>query len=472
MADLWQSHRDQHRKAAEPLAVRMRPRILDEFAGQSHFLGSGKLLRRMLEADRLTSVIFYGPPGTGKTTLAELIASYTNRHFERANAASVGVKDVRYVLDGALKRLESDGKRTIFFLDEIHRFNRAQQDVLLGDVERGVVTLIGATTENPFFAVNAALVSRSQVFQFQPLEEQEIATLIHTAIKDEARGYGQLDIEITEDAIKHWATASDGDARRALSALEIAVESQTAGRRLEDGGVSEEREPSGDTSSSSARHPPISIDLDTAQDSIQQKAVVYDGTGDEHYDIISAFIKSMRGSDPDAAVYWLARMLVAGEDPLFIARRIAILASEDIGNADPRAIQIAAGCYDIVHRIGMPEARITLSQAAVYMACAPKSNASYVAINQAMSDVKNKRTVPVPKHLMSATKTEKKRMGHGQGYQYAHNSEDGFVDQDYLGVDKVYYTPTDRGYEKHIAEYLKWAESKRGEGASDSQKES
>lgn len=426
----------------------MRPRTLDEFAGQHHFLGPGKLLRRMLEADRLTSVIFYGPPGTGKTTLAELIASYTHRHFERANAAAVGVKDVRYVLEKALARLEADSRRTIFFLDEIHRFNKAQQDVLLGDVERGVITLIGATTENPFFAVNSALVSRSQVFQFQAIDEDEIVALLGRAIADETRGYGKLNIDITDEALAHWANACDGDARRALSALEIAVESQAA-------------EVLGQGAKNSETPAPIAINLDVAQDSIQQKAIVYDGTGDEHYDIISAFIKSMRGSDPDAAVYWLARMLHAGEDPLFIARRIAILASEDVGNADPRAIQVAAACYDIVHRIGMPEARITLSQAAIYMAAAPKSNASYAAVNAAMSDVKKQRTLPVPKHLMSATKTEKKRMGHGEGYQYAHDGAGGHVDQDYLGVDKTYYTPTDRGYEKHIGEYLKWIADRR-----------
>lgn len=477
MANLWQEQREAHRKAAEPLAVRMRPQTLDEFAGQRHFLGEGKLLRRMLEADRLTSVIFYGPPGTGKTTLAELIARHTNRHFERANAASVGVKDVRYVLDKALQNLEADGQRTIFFLDEIHRFNKAQQDVLLGDVERGVITLIGATTENPFFAVNSALVSRSQVFQFQAIDEDEIIALLQRAIVDKQRGYGRLSIDITDEALQHWAVACDGDARRALSALEIAVESQAgSGFEIRDSGFETREEgtqadqPKREHTENSNAEPrvpnleqraPIPITLDVAQDSIQQKAIVYDGTGDEHYDIISAFIKSMRGSDPDAAVYWLARMLHAGEDPLFIARRIAILASEDVGNADPRAVQVAAACYDIVHRIGMPEARITLSQAAIYMACAPKSNASYVAINDAMSDVKHQRTVPVPKHLMSATKTEKKRMGHGKGYAYAHNAKGGVVDQDYLGVEKTYYTPTDRGYEKHIADYLKWAESLR-----------
>lgn len=462
MADLWQGEREQRRKAAEPLAVRMRPRTLEEFAGQRHFLGAGKLLRRMLEADQLTSVIFYGPPGTGKTTLAELIARHTQRRFERANAAAVGVKDVREVLERAKSALENDGQRSIFFLDEIHRFNRAQQDVLLGDVERGVITLIGATTENPFFTVNSALVSRSAVFNFKPLSSEEIAVLVQRAIADPERGFGRMDVTIDDDALRHWAVASDGDARRALSALEIAVKSGGArSPGIEDRvGMGDGPEP--DPRSPDPEPRPIHIDLPTAEDSIQQKALVYDGTGDEHYDIISAFIKSVRGSDPDAAIYWLARMLVAGEDPMFIARRIAILASEDIGNADPRAISVAAAAYDITHRIGMPECRITLAQATIYLATAPKSNASYAAVNAAMQDVEHQRTVPVPKHLMSATKTEKARMGHGKGYQYAHGSETGFVDQEYLGVDKTYYIPTERGYEQRIGQFLEWVARQRG----------
>ncbi len=448
MTALWQSKMDANRAAAEPLAVRMRPRTLDEFAGQQHFLGTGKLLRRMLEADRLTSVIFYGPPGTGKTTLAEVIAATSQRHFDRGNAAAVGVKDVRLVLDSARQRLEQDGRRTIFFLDEIHRFNRAQQDVLLGDVERGIITLIGATTENPYFAVNSALVSRSQVFAFLPLTEDDIAGLIRRAIADPARGFGGLDVRIDDEAIAHWATACDGDARRALTALEIAV-------------LSSGRESQGpqDTDSPS----PIHITLEAAQDSIQQKAVVYDGTGDEHYDAISAFIKSMRGSDPDAAVYWLAKMLVAGEDPMFIARRIAILASEDVGNADPRALTIAAAAYDITHRIGMPECQLTLAQAAIYMATAPKSNACTVAIGEAARDVREGRTIPVPKHLRDGHYKGAKNLGHGVGYEYAHDSETGFVDQDYLGVDKTYYTPTQRGYEQRITAFLEWVNEQRAQ---------
>lgn len=446
MADLWQEKREEKVHRAQPLAARMRPRSLDEFAGQQHFLGPGRMLRRMLEADQLTSVIFYGPPGTGKTTLAELIAGYTQRHFDRGNAAAVGVKDVRHVLDQARKRLEYEGKRTIFFLDEIHRFNRAQQDVLLGDVERGIVTLIGATTENPFFAVNNALVSRSQVFQFEPLSEDDIAALVKRAAADPERGYGQLDLHIDDEAIAHWATISDGDARRALSALEIAV-------------LSEQRTTTASNSQLPTPNASLHITLDVAEQSIQQKAISYDRDGDAHHDAISAYIKSVRGSDPDAAVYWLAKMLHAGEDPMFIARRIAILASEDIGNADPRAITVAASCYEIVHRIGLPEARITLAQATTYLATAPKSNASYTAINDALADVKTGRTVPVPRHLRAGGYSGAKQLGNATGYQYAHNSDTGYVEQTYLGVDKTYYQPVDRGYEKRIRDYLAWLKS-------------
>ncbi len=447
MSDLWADKRQRMLKTAEPLAMRMRPRSLDAFVGQSHFLGPGRLLRRMLESDRLTSVIFYGPPGCGKTTLAEIIARYTRRHFERANAAAIGVKEIRGIIERAVDRLTNSGRKTILFLDEIHRFNRAQQDVLLGDVERGTLTLIGATTENPFFAVNSPLISRSQIFQFQPLSEADIAALIRRALADAEHGFGALDIRITGQAVDHWATASDGDARRALTALEIAVLS---------GGKADEQAaaPAADEAGQAAG--PIIIDLPVAQESIQRKALEYDPTGDSHYDAISAMIKSMRGSDPDAAVYWLARMLEAGEDPMFIARRIAILASEEIGNADPRAIQIAAAAYEITHRIGMPECQLTLAQAAIYMACAPKSNASALAIWSAMSDVRQGRTIPVPKHLRDGHYKGARQLGHGTGYQYAHDFDGGHVDQDYLGVDKQYYQPTDRGYEQRISQYLQW----------------
>jgi putative ATPase len=427
--ELFAESRKKNLARVAPLAVRMRPRSLEEFAGQQHFLGPGKLLRRMLEADRLTSVIFYGPPGTGKTTLAQLIAIYTKSEFVEVNASSVGVKEVRAILDAAKERLAAGGRRTVLFLDEIHRFNRAQQDILLSDVEAGLILLVGATTENPFFAVNSPLVSRSQIFQFSALSEEDIRLLLGRAVSDKERGYGLLSIDISPKAIDLWATMSDGDARRALMALEVAVLSQQ-----------QEDKSAG----------PICIGLDVAEQSMQRKAIVYDGTGDEHYDAASALIKSMRGSDPDAAVYWLARMLEAGEDPRFIARRIAILASEDIGNADPQAICVAAAAFDIVEKIGMPEAQLTLAQAAIYMATAPKSNASAMAIWQAAKDVKEGRTLPVPKHLKDTHYQGAKRLGHGKGYLYAHDFPGGIIEQDYLGVDKVYYDPADRGHEAQI----------------------
>ncbi|HEY8668060.1 MAG TPA: replication-associated recombination protein A, partial [Tepidisphaeraceae bacterium] len=386
----------------------------------------------------LTSIIFYGPPGTGKTTLAQLIASYSKSHFEEVNAAAVGVKEVRKILEDARERLANTGQRTVLFLDEIHRFNRAQQDILLPDVEAGLILLVGATTENPFFAVNSPLISRSQIFQFAPLTEEEIRSLVHRAIADKERGFGNMAITIDPPAVDLWATMSDGDARRALMALEVAVLS-----------LQKEATGAGD------KNPPIHVTLDVAEQSIQRKAIVYDGTGDEHYDAASALIKSMRGSDPDAAVYWVARMLEAGEDPRFIARRIAILASEDIGNADPRAILVAAAAFDIVEKVGMPEAQLTLGQAAIYMATAPKSNKSALAIWAAMSDVREGRTLPVPRHLQDTHYKGAKKLGHGQGYQYAHDFEGGFVEQDYLGVDKTYYEPSDRGYEAEIAERMR-----------------
>ena len=428
----------------------MRPTSLDEFVGQEQFVGPGKLLRRLLQADRLTSAIFYGPPGTGKTTLAQIIASYTKAAFEQLHAASAGVKDVREVLERARSRLEVNGQRTVLFLDEIHRFNRAQQDVLLEDVEQGVIILIGATTENPFFSVNAPLVSRSQVFQFEPLTSRHIRELLVRALQDKQSGLGNIDAQVTDDALDFLADMSDGDARRALSALEVAVLSQ-----LKEGA------PSG-AAAGKAR-----VDRDSAAESIQRKALLYDAAGDAHYDHISAFIKSVRGSDPDAAIYWLARMLEAGEDPRFIARRIAILASEDIGNADPRGIQVAAAAYQITERIGMPECQLTLAQATVFLACAPKSNASAMAIWSATEDVKKQRVVPVPKHLRDTHYEGAKQLQHGEGYQYPHDHDKGFVQQEYLGVDKNYYQPTGRGYERHMAEYLRQV---RGETATDDAK--
>jgi putative ATPase len=449
--------REKNLKRVAPLAARMRPRSLDEFVGQEHFVAPGKLLRRMLEADRLMSVLFYGPPGTGKTTLAELIANYTKSHFEQTNAASVGVKEVRAILDKAKERLANGGERTVLFLDEIHRFTRAQQDILLGDVEAGLIILIGATTENPFFAVNSALVSRSQIFQFQTLSEESIKALVKRALEDEERGFGKLKVTIDEDALNFIAVTSDGDGRRALTAVEVAVMSQGSGVRVQGSGTSSDPEPRTLNPESS-----LHISLDVAQQSMQRKAIVYDHTGDEHYDAASALIKSMRGSDPDAAVYWVARMLEAGEDPRFIARRIAILASEDIGNADPNALVIAMAAWQATERIGMPECQLTLGQAAIYMAVAPKSQASANAIWTAMSDVREGRTVPVPVHLKDAHYAGSKRLGNGQAYVNPHSTKEGFVaDQDYLGVDKTYYEPTDRGVEARIKARLEQLRAQR-----------
>src|SRR5438105_4701715 len=444
MNDLFADSRKKNMQRVAPLAVRMRPRTLDEFVGQEHFLGKGKLLRRMLEADRLTSVIFYGPPGTGKTTLAWIIATYTKSHFESVNAAAVGVKEVREIINTAKDRLGNSAQRTVLFLDEIHRFNRAQQDILLPDVEAGLVLLVGATTENPFFAVNSPLISRSQIFQFTPLAEDEIRELVYRAIADKERGFGNFAIKIDKEAVDLWATMSDGDARRALMALEVAVLSQLKEHSMD---ILPMQPAHGQDAHATKE---LVITLDIAEQSIQRKAIVYDGTGDEHYDAASALIKSMRGSDPDAAVYWVARMLEAGEDPRFIARRIAILASEDIGNADPQALVVAAAAFDVVEKIGMPEAQLTLGQAAIYMATAPKSNASAMAIWSAMEDVREGRTLPVPKHLRDTHYKGAKRLGHGKGYQYAHDHEGGYVKQDYLGVEKQYYAPTDRGFEQEL----------------------
>jgi len=422
-----------------PLALRMRPRTLAEFTGQGHILGEGKLLSRMLRADRLSSLIFYGPPGTGKTALAHVVANTTQAAFEELNASSASVADVRRVLTRARDRLRAE-HRTVLFIDELHRFNRAQQDVLLPDVERGVIILIGATTQNPFFAINAPLVSRSQIFQFAPLEREDIRALLQRALADEERGLGQYQVRITEEALDHLVEMSDGDARRALNALEVGV-------------LSAEADADGC----------IHYDLEVAVESIRRKAIVYDSTGDQHYDAASAFIKSMRGSDPDAALYWMATMLEAGEDLRFIARRIVICAAEDVGNAEPRALVLATAAMQAAEFVGLPEARIILAQAVTFIACAPKSNASYLGIARALDDVRNERTQPVPKHLRSTGYRGAKRLGHGVGYRYAHDGEDHWVAQEYLGVEKTYYEPTDQGEEARMKARLEELRRRRQE---------
>ncbi|PWU16242.1 MAG: AAA family ATPase [Verrucomicrobia bacterium] len=406
----------------------MRPRDLGEFAGQTHILGPGQLLRRAIEADRIQSLIFYGPPGTGKTSLAQIIARRTRSHFERLSGVESNVADMRRVLASAANRLQNKGQPTILFVDEIHRFNKAQQDVLLPDVEAGVVQLIGATTHNPFFFVNSPLVSRSQIFELRPLTEQEIYDLLQRALKDSERGLGNLKIHADESALKHLAKLSDGDARKALNALEIAALTTEP----DTGGV-------------------IHINLSVAEQSIQKKAVVYDDE-DAHYDTISAFIKAMRGSDPDATLYWLAKMIHAGEDPRFVARRIVIHAAEDVGLADPMALVLASAAFQAAEFIGWPEARIPLAEAAIYIATAPKSNSTILAIGAAMKDVESGRTLPVPEHLRDAHYQGAKRLGHGEGYEYAHDHPGHFVAQDYLGADKRYYEPTEQGREKEIKE--------------------
>jgi putative ATPase len=422
-----------------PLAARMRPRRLDEFIGQKHFLGSDKLLARMLEADRLSSLIFYGPPGIGKTSLAAVIANYTKAEFHYLSAPAANVKDIRQIIKCARDRLAVGAARTVLFIDEIHRFSRAQQDVLLDDVEAGILILIGATTENPFFSVNSPLISRSTVFHFEPLKQEDILQLLKTAINDSQRGLGKLDIEADTKALKFLAVMCDGDARKALTALEVGVLSQGS------------RNPNAK----------IKFNLKVAKESIQQKTIDYNGTGDTHYDLASALQKSMRGSDPDATVYWLARMLAGGEDTRFIARRIAICAAEDVGNADPMATVLAAAAVQISEFVGLPEARLALAQAALYIACAPKSNASACAVFSAMSDVKQQPTIKVPKHLKDSHYAAAKKMGFGVDYKYPHNFKDGFVPQEYLpaAVKKKYYVPKEIGSEKNIKRYLQKLQS-------------
>ena len=401
----------------QPLAYRMCPGSLDEYVGQNHILGPGKLLRRAIESDRITSIIVFGPPGTGKTALARIIAAKTKAHFEWLNAAAIGLDEIRKVIQQAKSR-RVKGMKTIVFLDEIHRFNKLQQDALLPDVEEGNITLISATVENPYFYVNSALLSRSQIFELKPLSAEDILTVLQNALNDKDRGLGNLDILADENALKHIAKMSDGDARKALSALEVAAL----------------------TTPPDDRSRRIHITIDIAEESIQKKVIVYDKKGDQHYDTISAFIKSMRGSDPDAAVYYLAKMIYAGEDPRFIARRIVICASEDVGNADPMALIIATSALRAVEFIGMPEARIPLAQATLYVAQAPKSNAGYKAIEAALKDVSTEETMEVPDHLKDSHYPGAKKLGHGTGYKYPHDYG-GYVEQEYLKKKKKYYNP-------------------------------
>jgi putative ATPase len=410
-----------------PLAARMRPQKLDEIMGQEHILGENKLLRRAIEADRMSSIILYGPPGCGKTTLAEVIAKTTNRRFERTSGVLANISILRKLLESSSHWKKMQGQDTILFIDEIHRFNKSQQDILLPYVESGDIVMIGATTHNPFFFINTPLNSRSQIFQLQPLSEESIIQVLKRALKAPTGLNGLVTAD--DDALNHLATVCEGDARRSLNALEIAALTTPP----DTDGI-------------------VHLTKHEIEESVQKKAVNYDHNEDEHYDTISAFIKSVRGSDPNAAVYWLAKMLYAGEDPRFIARRLIILASEDIGNADPRGLTLAVSAMQAVEFIGMPEARITLAQATTYLACAPKSNAAYLAVNQALDDIENGRTLPVPKHLQNGPKPDKG----DTKYQYAHNGEGHFVDQEYVPTDKIYYEPTANGYEDTIRKRIEY----------------
>lgn len=422
-------------QAGAPLAARMRPRTLEEYVGQTHILGSGKLLRRAVEADRFTSLIFYGPPGVGKTSLAQIIANTTDTRFVNLSGVESNVAEIRTAVELAGSFLRSKKQATTLFVDEIHRFNKAQQDVLLPHIERGTVRFIGATTHNPYFYINSPLVSRSQVFQLESLNEADIQQLLAQAVADEERGFGNTPINLHEDAARHLAMSSDGDARKALTAFELGILTTAPN----EAGV-------------------IDFTLEVAEESIQQKTVVYDGDGDAHYDTISAFIKSMRGSDPDAALYWLAKMLYAGEDIRFIARRIVIAASEDVGMADSNALRVAIAAHQAVEFVGMPEARIHLAHATVYIATAPKSNRAYAGIDAALADVKSGRTLAVPEHLRTKTR---KKLAKASGasdadlaYAYSHDSDDGYIPQAYLPEGRRYYEPTENGLEARVKERL------------------
>ena len=433
--DLFDYMREQNMESEAPLASRLRPTRLDEVVGQQHIIGKDKLLYRAIKADKLSSIIFYGPPGTGKTTLAKVIAHTTSAEFMQINATSSGKKDMEDVVAKAKDNQGMFGRKTILFVDEIHRFNKGQQDYLLPFVEDGTIILIGATTENPYFEVNGALLSRSVIFELKKLSKDDIKTLIMRAVTDVKKGMGSYKAEIDDDALEFLADVSNGDARAALTAIELGV---LTTERSEDG--------------------IIHITIDVASECIQKRVISYDKKGDNHYDTISAFIKSMRGSDPDAAVYYLARMLYAGEDVKFIARRIMILASEDIGNADPNALVVATAAAQAVERIGMPESQIILSQAVTYMACAPKSNAAYGAISKAMGVVQSTKTPPVPTHLQDAHYGSAQKLGHGVGYRYAHDYPNHYVKQQYLPdglTDQVFYEPGDLGYEAQMKAHMR-----------------
>ena len=432
--DLFEYMREQNMENEAPLAARLRPTKLEEVVGQRHIIAKDKLLYRAIKADKLNSILFYGPPGTGKTTLAKVIASTTKGLFKQINATSSGKKDMEAVVKQAKDDMGMYGKKTILFIDEIHRFNKSQQDYLLPFVEDGTITLIGATTENPYFEVNGALLSRSIIFKLNSLEKEDIRELILRGINDKEKGMASFKAKIDEDALEFLSDVANGDARNALNALELGI---LTTERSEDGF--------------------IHITLEVASECIQKRIIQYDKTGDNHYDTISAFIKSMRGSDPDATVYYLARMLYAGEDITFIARRILICAAEDVGNADPKALLIATSAAQAVERLGMPEARIVLSQAATYVACAPKSNAAYLAIDEAMNVVKNERTAEIPSHLRDAHYKGAKKLGHGLNYKYAHAYKNHYVKQQYLPdelKDRTFYNPSNQGYEADIKAHL------------------
>ena len=433
--DLFEYMRQQNMKDESPLASRLRPTTLDEVVGQQHIVGKDKLLYRAIKADKLSSIIFYGPPGTGKTTLAKVIANTTSAEFMQINATSAGKKDMEEVVAAAKNNQGMYGKKTILFIDEIHRFNKGQQDYLLPFVEDGTIILIGATTENPYFEVNPALLSRSVIFELKKLSTEDIRTLLLRAVNDTEKGMGSYHAQMDDDALEFLADMANGDARAALTAIELGILTTD---RSEDG--------------------IIHITLDVASECMQKRVINYDKTGDNHYDTISAFIKSMRGSDPDAAVYYLARMLYAGEDVKFIARRIMILASEDIGNADPQALQVAVAAAQAVERLGMPEARIVLAQAVTYMASAPKSNSAINAIDKAMRVVQETKTPPVPVHLQDAHYKSAGKLGHGKGYKYAHDYKNHYVKQQYLPdglTGEVFYEPSENGYEQQIRAYYK-----------------